>query len=115
MPSETLTKYRLVQIIVTLAILLIAFIWRTATYGDVVTMNCIPEPKCSLIVNEIPITITKSKGIHDGYIVYPINKEWTIKPKGKTIRNGDAWLVTNSATEIQIIELGIKIQLLQTK
>ncbi|NNN43755.1 MULTISPECIES: hypothetical protein [Vibrio] len=117
MPSERLTKHRLVQITITLTILLVAFIWRTITHDDVVTLDCVIQPKCSLIVNEKVLTITRKENDEVGYsLYYPIEEPWTITPKENVIKQErNRWLVSEATSEIYIVELGIKIRLLSSK
>lgn len=112
MPSETLTKHRLAQIIITLAILVAAFTWRTLTHSDVVTMHCVANPTCSLDVNGKTLTVTKGDTNYDGYLLYPVHNEWTIKPEGQRVGDGKTVLMNKTTQEITILELGIKIRIL---
>lgn len=90
MAAEKLTKHRLAQIIITLAVLVIAFFWRTITYRDVPTQECIPQPKCSLFVNGQKLTVTKSEEFPGVYIIRPIPVEWRLESDGELIREGES-------------------------
>ncbi|QSA20161.1 hypothetical protein JV197_07075 [Vibrio furnissii] len=90
MAAEKLTKHRLAQIIITLAMLVIAFFWRTITYRDVPTQECIPQPKCSLFVNGQKLTVTKSEEFPDVYIIRPIPVEWRLESDDELIREGES-------------------------
>ncbi|EPA8365116.1 hypothetical protein ACQ676_000602 [Vibrio fluvialis] len=89
MAAEKLTKHRLAQIIITLAILVGAFFWRTITYRDVPTQECIPEPKCSLFVNGQKITVTKSEEFPGVYIIRPIPVGWSLESNDELLRDGE--------------------------
>ncbi|KQH84197.1 hypothetical protein J0676_00220 [Vibrio sp. Vb2880] len=90
MAAEKLTKHRLAQIIITLAVLVIAFFWRTITYRDVPTQECIPQPKCSLFVNGQKLTVTKSEEFPGVYIIRPIPVEWRLESDDELIREGES-------------------------
>lgn len=90
MAAEKLTKHRLAQIIITLAVLVIAFFWRTITYRDVPTQECIPQPKCSLFVNGQKLTVTKSEEFPGVYIIHPIPVEWRLESDDELIREGES-------------------------
>ncbi|MCG6215211.1 hypothetical protein [Vibrio furnissii] len=90
MAAEKLTKHRLAQIIITLAVLVIAFFWRTITYRDVPTQECIPQPKCSLFVNGQKLTVTKSEEFPGVYIIRPIPEEWRLESDDELIREGES-------------------------
>ncbi|WJG27595.1 hypothetical protein QSU96_07755 [Vibrio furnissii] len=90
MAAEKLTKHRLVQIIITLAVLVIAFFWRTITYRDVPAQECIPQPKCSLFVNGQKLTVTKSEEFPGVYIIRPIPEEWRLESDDELIREGES-------------------------
>ncbi|MFG0885869.1 hypothetical protein JTI77_12890 [Vibrio furnissii] len=90
MAAEKLTKHRLAQIITTLAVLVIAFFWRTITYRDVPTQECIPQPKCSLFVNGQKLTVTKSEEFPGVYIIRPIPVEWRLESDDELIREGES-------------------------
>ncbi|WP_154181156.1 hypothetical protein [Vibrio furnissii] len=90
MAAEKLTKHRLAQIIITLAVLVIVFFWRTITYRDVPTQECIPQPKCSLFVNGQKLTVTKSEEFPGVYIIRPIPVEWRLESDDELIREGES-------------------------
>ncbi|MEZ8548941.1 hypothetical protein BCV29_03020 [Vibrio cyclitrophicus] len=58
MAAQKLTKGRLVQIIVMLVILIAAFTWRTVTYNNDKTVNCIISKPCEFGIDKHNVLIS---------------------------------------------------------
>lgn len=58
MAAQKLTKGRLVQIIVMLVILIAAFTWRTVTYDNNETVNCIVSKPCEFGIDNHNVLIS---------------------------------------------------------
>lgn len=89
MAAEKLTKLRLTQIVITLAILTVAFFWRTITFQDVSTQKCVAAPQCSLFVDGRQITVTKSETEQGVYIIQSIPSNWNVTSDQKITRQGE--------------------------
>lgn len=76
MAAEKLTKQRLIQIVFMLAILSIAFVWRTVTYTEVKTVECKGEQQCSVTVSSQKLTITRTA--LGTYEISPVPHQWQI-------------------------------------
>ncbi len=63
MPAQKLTRGRIVQICITLAVLVTAFTWRTIEHNNVKTVNCKVNQTCQFIYgsNEINFAIGADK------------------------------------------------------
>lgn len=66
MAAQQLTKGRFIQIIVILLILIAAFIWRTMTYQNKETINCIVSKPCQLTINKHNVLISDN---NLGYLI----------------------------------------------
>ncbi|KAB0286957.1 hypothetical protein F2P58_20200 [Vibrio fortis] len=58
MAAQKLTKGRLVQIIVMLSILLAAFTWRTVTYENNETVDCILSTPCEITIDKYNVRVS---------------------------------------------------------
>jgi len=107
MAAEKLTKHRLAQILITLSLLITAFFWRTITYQEIETIECVAEPKCSIFVNGENIYVTKDEQNKGVFTIYPISPDWEVTFDGKTKVDGDKMTLTpnanNSDTGISLI------------
>ncbi|MBD0785685.1 hypothetical protein HUO09_04990 [Vibrio sp. Y2-5] len=115
MAAEKLTKHRLAQIIVTLALLLVAFFWRTITYTEFVTVTCSPQPNCFVFVNNQKITVTKNDRQSGVLNVYPIPLDWDVTYDGEWIRNAQNVVLFPKADKVNnvdafIINNSVKVQ-----
>ncbi|MFA0553308.1 hypothetical protein AB4538_20910 [Vibrio lentus] len=66
MAAQKLTKGRLVQIIVMLVILIAAFTWRTVTYDQDETINCIVSKPCQITIDKHNVLISDN---NLGYLI----------------------------------------------
>lgn len=62
MPAQKLTKARLAQIIFMLALLIIAFVWRTMSYQSLQTINCSGKEICEFTIESTKIVIKRING-----------------------------------------------------
>ncbi|MEZ8823781.1 hypothetical protein AB6E04_05435 [Vibrio amylolyticus] len=61
MATQALTKGRLVQIVITLAILIGAFSWRTITHSEAQSVDCKQQTTCSFNVKNTNIEVVFSQ------------------------------------------------------
>ena len=76
MAAEKLTKQRLMQIVLMLTILIIAFVWRTVTYTDENTLECKGEVVCNVTI--LSQTLTFSKVAMSTYEIDGVPNQWQI-------------------------------------
>lgn len=108
MAAEKLTKLRLTQIVVTLAILTVAFFWRTITFQDVSNQKCVAAPQCSLSVDGREITVTKIEDTPGLYIIQPVPVEWSVTSDQKLTRKGqdiELRITSNNSGTINVINI----------
>ncbi|SBT15236.1 hypothetical protein [Vibrio celticus] len=60
MAAQKLTKGRLVQIIVMLVVLIAAFTWRTVTYDNNETVNCIVPKPCKFGIDNHNVSVSSN-------------------------------------------------------
>ena len=66
MAAQKLTKGRLVQIFVMLVALIAAFTWRTVTYDQDETINCIVSKPCQITIDKHNVLISDN---NLGYLI----------------------------------------------
>ncbi|TKF22349.1 hypothetical protein FCV43_07770 [Vibrio genomosp. F6] len=60
MAAQKLTKGRLVQIIIMLSLLIVAFTWRTINYKDEKNITCKLRETCAFQINKTNLLVTNS-------------------------------------------------------
>ncbi|MFG0606089.1 hypothetical protein ACF8CX_10225 [Vibrio mimicus] len=80
MATGKLTKARLVQILITLVVLIGAFVWRTLTYERDIVVTCHVDKLCQFRIEDQVVTLSLEKeraGIQH-YILSPWQDGWSI-------------------------------------
>jgi hypothetical protein len=86
MKNHNLPKYRMIQIVTVLAILITAFTWRTYEYHHVTNISCSASPNCTIkTLNQI-ITISALNNTQHPqirtYKLFPILESWQYTTNG---------------------------------
>ncbi|CAV18621.1 MULTISPECIES: hypothetical protein [Vibrio] len=103
MAAQKLTKGRLVQIIVMLVILIAAFTWRTVTYDNDETVNCIISKPCQITIDKHNVLISGDnlgysiETSKTGKFIINYNESGTLEEKGASI-----WLLRTNAQNSSI-------------
>ncbi|MGF1710987.1 hypothetical protein L4C37_10490 [Vibrio kagoshimensis] len=103
MAAQKLTRGRLVQIIIMLSILLAAFTWRTITYKENDTLDCILGEPCEYSIDDHYVRLTKD--ILGVMIIASESGDFTVgsQKNGKLVKkNAHTWLLTPQTQEFQI-------------
>ncbi|MDV6251055.1 hypothetical protein [Vibrio sp. EA2] len=66
MPAQKLTKARLAQILITLSVLVGAFLWRTFTHETPKSVDCSQKERCDVTISGERITINRDS---DGFSI----------------------------------------------
>lgn len=104
MAGEKLTKQKLVQIIIMLTILIIAFFWRTFNYDNGKTaLSCVMHPSCEVKIGNEVITVTQSPDEPLRYTLSPFPEDWAITLNGEVTRQGTKVSVKSGEKPTQII------------
>ena len=74
MAAQKLTKGRLVQIIIMLVILIAVFTWRTVTYVNDETIDCIVSKPCQFGIEQHNVLISGYSKGHGKIMNIPVNK-----------------------------------------
>ena len=87
MAAEKLTKQRLIQILAVLALLIVAFFWRTWTYSNQQIMDCMGVNQCTVSLQGNAFTITKiSMG---SYELDKVPATWSLNTEQGVIEKSD--------------------------
>ncbi|WP_194435468.1 hypothetical protein [Vibrio fluminensis] len=116
MAAQKLTKGRFVQIIIMLTLLIVAFLWRTITYQDVITVNCGAQKQCNFKVNETQFT---AKIESEMLSISASDSDWSIKGADIIQEEPKIWqigleeskqlsLINNSQEKTYTLELSTK-------
>ncbi|MDK9735801.1 hypothetical protein KI655_00685 [Vibrio sp. D404a] len=103
MAAQKLTKDRLVQIIVMLSILLAAFTWRTVTYTDNETVDCILSNPCEITIDKYNVMVSSD---NLGYLIETSeSNKIAIGYEGNgtlVAKSASSWLLTTDEQTSQI-------------
>ena len=103
MAAQKLTKGRLVQIIVMLSILLAAFTWRTVTYTNNETVNCILAEPCVITIDKYNVIVSSDSV---GYLIEtPESNKVDINYVGEgslVAKSASSWLLKTDEPTSQI-------------
>ncbi|WP_434762835.1 hypothetical protein [Vibrio fortis] len=103
MAAQKLTKGRLVQIIVMLSILVAAFTWRTVTYENNETVDCILSAPCEITIDKYNVSVSSD---NHGYLIETSeSNKIAISHDGKgtlIVKNPSSWLLTTDEPTSQI-------------
>ncbi|PAR27658.1 hypothetical protein [Vibrio metoecus] len=87
MAAVKLSKARLAQIIITLAVLISAFVWRTWSYKSEPVVTCHMSHPCEFRIDGRAVTISRHIDLASDFTIYtflPWNEDWSIAADGKT-------------------------------
>ncbi|ENM5816371.1 hypothetical protein V4D05_16580 [Vibrio mimicus] len=115
MAAGKLTKGRLVQILITLSVLIGAFIWRTFTYESDSVVTCRMDKPCQLRVEGELVTVSRKENAAY-YTFSPWDEHWEVEVNGKTeFQAGMLLLFTNDEPRIDLkIDRNITLKLIGT-
>ncbi|WP_260258482.1 hypothetical protein [Vibrio intestinalis] len=82
MAAQKLTKARLIQILVMLSLLIIAFFWRTATYSQQHNVTCNLQQTCTFNVKGEQFSVVSKHGV---IFVETPNTEWKVTSETKQL------------------------------
>ncbi|HDZ9461962.1 hypothetical protein [Vibrio cholerae] len=106
MAAEKLTKARLAQILITLLVLISAFLWRTFSHESGTLITCGMEKPCQFDIEGERVTVSQL-GSRDvpKYSISPWDEQWSIEVNASTVFQSGVLLV--SPTTQDNIELKI--------
>lgn len=102
MAAEKLTKGRLVQIIIMLLILVVAFTWRTLTHSDITFRECNTNA-CTFSFDSNHFSITE---IDDGYLLSGniTNYELVLlHESSRVVKQKGSWKIETNETQLNIL------------
>ncbi|TQQ51249.1 hypothetical protein FXE34_10065 [Vibrio cholerae] len=114
MAAEKLTKARLVQILVTLLVLISAFLWRTFSHESVTLITCGMEKPCQFDIEGKRVTVSQlvSQDVPK-FSIEPWDEQWSIDVNGSTeYQSGVLFLSPKAQNNIELkINHGITLKL----
>ncbi|PAR37941.1 hypothetical protein CGT98_16400 [Vibrio metoecus] len=87
MAAVKLSKARLAQIIITLAVLISAFVWRTWSYKSDPVVTCHMSHPCEFRIDGRVVNISRHTELASDFTIYtflPWDEDWSIVVDGKT-------------------------------
>ncbi|SYZ81323.1 Uncharacterised protein [Vibrio paracholerae] len=113
MAAEKLTKARLAQILVTLLVLISAFLWRTFSHESVTLINCVMEKPCQFDIEGKRVTVSQLVSHVPKFSIEPWDEQWSIDVNGSTeYQSGVLFLSPKAQNNIELkINHGITLKL----
>ncbi|EGR4141812.1 hypothetical protein DDN51_05335 [Vibrio cholerae] len=114
MAAEKLTKARLAQILITLLVLISAFLWRTFSHESGTLITCGMEKPCQFDIEGKRVTVSQL-GSRDvpKYSISPWDEQWSIEVNGSTeFQSGVLFVFPKTQDNIELkINNGITLKL----
>lgn len=103
MAAQKLTKGRLVQIIIMLSLLIVAFTWRTINYKDEKNITCKLGETCEFQINETNLLVTNySTGITLNTPENLTIKAKIIEGSGNIVQHDKKLIITKQSNNVKL-------------